>query len=228
MIKTQNLTPEIYYRESRDFQYFGRIYDILFNYVKTNVDLMKNFPINQHTDSKLIELLTRTLGFENKSNYRNDDLNAICSVFIELIKNKGTTYGIELLIKTILNTAQIKDKYSINIHKENFIPVIDIQIPDIVYNTEVRLLEDVLEYIIPAGCLYTITSVKISEADKLTLSLDSFTESRSILFNNNSQISDGTNITTNNKVYQSGTNSGNQITNPKVGDIRFSRMNREK
>ena len=86
MIRTQDLTPSIYYKESRDFQLFGRLYDIVFNYVKTNVDLMENFPINAHTDSKLIELLARTLGFNNKLNYRNDDLNAICNVFISLIR----------------------------------------------------------------------------------------------------------------------------------------------
>ena len=85
MIKSQNLVPNIYYNESRDFQLFGRIYDIIFNYAKTNIDLMENFPINNYTDSKLIELLARTLGFNNKLSYRNDDLNAICNVFITLI-----------------------------------------------------------------------------------------------------------------------------------------------
>ena len=30
MIKTQELTPEVYYKKSRDFQILGRIYDIIF------------------------------------------------------------------------------------------------------------------------------------------------------------------------------------------------------
>ena len=101
MIRTQDLTPSIYYKESRDFQLFGRLYDIVFNYVKTNVDLMENFPINAHTDSKLIELLARTLGFNNKLNYRNDDLNAICNVFISLMRDKGSLRSIKSIVRTI-------------------------------------------------------------------------------------------------------------------------------
>ena len=80
---------------------------MIINYVKTNIDLMENFPINNHTDSKLIELLCRTLGFENKTDYRVDDLNVICSIFIDLIKNKGTKAAIEKLAKTILNIENI-------------------------------------------------------------------------------------------------------------------------
>ena len=110
MIKSQNLVPNIYYNESRDFQLFGRIYDIIFNYAKTNIDLMENFPINNYTDSKLIELLARTLGFNNKLSYRNDDLNAICNVFITLMKNKGSLKAIESLVNTILNVSNINKK----------------------------------------------------------------------------------------------------------------------
>ena len=113
MIRTGKLIPEIYYRESRDFQLFGKTYDIIFNYIKTNVDLMENFPISNYTDSKLIDLLCRTLGFENKENYRNDDLNAICNVFMSLIKNKGTIKSVETLVKTILRVEGIKRKFDV-------------------------------------------------------------------------------------------------------------------
>ena len=82
MINVEHIVPEVYSKESRDFQLFERTYNLLFNYIKTNVDLMENFPINNNTDSRLIELLCRTLGFENKVNYRNDDLNSLCSIFI--------------------------------------------------------------------------------------------------------------------------------------------------
>lgn len=29
MIKVQNLTPDIYYNRSRDFQFIGRLYDVV-------------------------------------------------------------------------------------------------------------------------------------------------------------------------------------------------------
>lgn len=158
MIKTQSLVPTVYYRESRDFQLFGRLYDIIFNYAKTNVDLMTNFPINKNTDSKLLELLSRTLGFEAKANYHNKDLNAICSVFIQLMKEKGSLKSIERLLRTILNAEGIDEKFSIKqkaATAETSI-TLDIYIPDIITNSEIALLENILDYILPAGVLYTL------------------------------------------------------------------------
>lgn len=157
MIKTQNLTPEIYYRNSRDFQLFGRLYDIIFNYAKTNVDLMENFPISQYTDSRLIELLSRTLGFQNVQSYRNDDLNAICNVFIKLMRQKGSKEAIYTLVKTILNAEGITKSFDISITGNN----ININMPDVISNPEIKLLEDVLDYIVPIGMLYTVQTVNV-------------------------------------------------------------------
>ena len=40
MIKLQDMTPDVYYNQSRDFQFIGRLYDIVLNSVKTNADLI--------------------------------------------------------------------------------------------------------------------------------------------------------------------------------------------
>ena len=47
MIKTKNLTPENYYKQSRDFQLIGRIFDFVLNYLKTNVDAVSNNPFSE-------------------------------------------------------------------------------------------------------------------------------------------------------------------------------------
>lgn len=74
MIKTQTLTPEIYYKQSRDFQFFGRLYDVLFNYLKTEIDLIRSFPLNNTQDTSFLELLLRTLGFGNMREYQTNQL----------------------------------------------------------------------------------------------------------------------------------------------------------
>ena len=59
MIKLQNYTPEIYYKESRDFQFIGRLYDLVLNSIKTEVDLLYYLPLqfygfsiwNKHIDT---------------------------------------------------------------------------------------------------------------------------------------------------------------------------------
>ena len=56
MIRMQDYTPEVYYRKSRDFQFIGRLYDLVFNYMKTNADLVYNVPFSDCSDDQLIEL----------------------------------------------------------------------------------------------------------------------------------------------------------------------------
>lgn len=80
MIKTQLLTPEVYYKESRDFQLFGRLYDSVFNYLKTEIDLIKTFPLNNNQDTSFVELLLKTLGFRNLREYQTDQLLALASI----------------------------------------------------------------------------------------------------------------------------------------------------
>ena len=229
MIRTQDLTPSIYYKESRDFQLFGRLYDIVFNYVKTNVDLMENFPINAHTDSKLIELLARTLGFNNKLNYRNDDLNAICNVFISLMRDKGSLRSIKSLVRTILNVSDINKNHLVSMNTASKYPLIEIHVPDVVSNSEIKLLEDVLEYILPIGVCYDIKTTKVSEVDRGTLNLSDVLRSSNLLDRSSKEYSN-INITneelgmTHTDEKTSGELIESSINNPIVGDMRYSKF----
>jgi hypothetical protein len=54
MIKLQNYTPEIYYKESRDFQFIGRLFDLVLNAVKTDADLLYHIPLSTDSDEKLL------------------------------------------------------------------------------------------------------------------------------------------------------------------------------
>lgn len=230
MIKSQNLVPNIYYKESRDFQLFGRIYDIIFNYAKTNIDLMENFPINNYTDSKLIELLARTLGFNNKLSYRNDDLNAICNVFITLMKNKGSLKSIELLVNTILNVSNINNKAKVTLSDDVQYPLVVISIPDVISNPEVKLLEDVLDYILPIGVCYNIKTTALVDPDKGILIVNDVVQTGNLL-NEDKHTYSNIYITANSNDQldtQNKKQSGDLIKinpeNPSTGDIRYSRV----
>ena len=231
MIRTGKLIPEIYYRESRDFQLFGKTYDIIFNYIKTNVDLMENFPISNYTDSKLIDLLCRTLGFENKENYRNDDLNAICNVFMSLIKNKGTIKSIETLVKTILRVEGIKRKFDVAVltdenQKHKYV---QISIPDVITNPEIKLMEEVLEYIIPAGMCYNIRTATLLEVGQGKITFNQALSARNLQNNNeysNISIAKDDSLMATSNESKSETDIGHfgDIENPRVGDIRYSKV----
>ena len=168
MIKTQYQVPSNYSNESRDFQLFGHLYDAVFNDVKMKANLILNNPLNKNTDKKLLELAARTLGFIPKHNYDDKNLYNICSAFKEIVKYKGTIKSINLAIYALLNAQGLEGTdYSIE-KDDNDSNSLKIILPG---NTQdVILLEDIMEYILPVGCIYSIVNYDAEEtyATKIT------------------------------------------------------------
>lgn len=156
IIKSEDNVPRYYTDMSRDFQFFERLYDVTFNDNKCNIDLIESLPVTYQTDTKFLKLLAITLGLDLKGDYANDDLRAITNTFSEIIRNKGSITGVEILIKTLLKSKDSEATYEITTETYNGVPYVIINIPDFVYNPRVRLIEEVLDYILPIGCLYTI------------------------------------------------------------------------
>lgn len=152
MIKLQNLTPEVYYKESRDFQFIGRLYDLVLNAVKTNSDLLYSIPLSANSDKQLIDLMAMTLGFKLKHNYNIQQLTALCNSFAIIIKNKGNIQSIIKAINALLNAEGITDIADVIISDTG--SVIDLYIPEKL--TDLNLLYDLLDYILPAGMICNI------------------------------------------------------------------------
>ena len=157
MIKLENMTPEIYYKQSRDFQFIGRLYDIVLNSAKTDADLIDNLILNNNLDNSLVDLLATTLGFKLKHNYNLKQLTALCSAFSLLLREKGTKSSIQTVIGLILNAEGIVDHIE-DIENYVFINNADYSIEIFIPNnlTNFSLLIDLLEYILPAGMTYKI------------------------------------------------------------------------
>ena len=182
MIKTQLLTPEIYYKESRDFQFFGRLYDILFNYLKTDIDLIKSFPTNNTQDAKFLELLLKTLNFRNLREYQLDQLRYLAKEWIYIIKNKGSMGAVEKAIKLILRLENIKENYNIIYNDSSFdIPTVVVQLKNAISSQESSLLEEILNYILPIGVGYVIQNVAIlDQFEPMIISLEEHTSLRGV------------------------------------------------
>lgn len=228
MIKLQDLVPETYYKESRDFQLFGRIYDLVINYIKTNIDLIRTFPINSHTDTRLIELLVRTLGFENKQDFRVDDLNAIANTYSKIIRDKGSLSSIKTLIRTILNVQGIDKSFNVSTSKSNSLTIINIIIPDFINNQEIKLLEDILEYILPISCIYEIKNISYIEAEQSKIIYSQYAQSGNASKNNkytNIKTTNGNLIETTNVIKSNETiGEEDNVKMPKVGNIKFTKV----
>lgn len=156
-MKFDKLIPQVYYKESRDFSYIGRLVEILINYMKTNSDIVNINTNSENIDSNILNLLAMTLGFETKHKYLTKDLIYVCSSFTELVKNKGTKASIEAAIQLLLTSQGIDDVFIIQEDENdpyNFI----LRVPEKL--TDTILLEDLFEYILPAGVTYTLLRAK--------------------------------------------------------------------
>lgn len=161
MIRLQDLTPDVYYKQSRDFQLIGRLYDLVLNYTKTNTTLVNNVTLSDNTDTQLIDLLATTLGFKAIHTYNVKQLVSVCSCLSEILKNKGTKKAIELAVYAILNAegiflteqVDLNDLVQISYQTDddNPRPIRELKIVIPAQMQDTTLLRDLLDYILPAG-----------------------------------------------------------------------------
>ena len=145
MIKLQELTPSVYYEQSRDFQFIGRLYDIVLNYIKTNADNLYTLPIGKNMDEKLLNLLAFTLGFQSKHHYNSKQLLAICSVLPLILKHKGSLNAILIAVNSILYAEGINQALDYEFKDNNLVLYLSQELSDL------TLLKDIMIYILPAG-----------------------------------------------------------------------------
>jgi hypothetical protein len=149
MIKLQHLTPEVYYKESRDFQLLGRLFDLILNAVKTDTDLLYTLPLSTNSDEKLLELLALTLGFKPKHQYNARNLKAVCSVFSEILRNKGSIKAIKIACEALFNSMDISQQLDYDFTKGKDNTELNLYIAQDF--GDITLLNDLLSYILPAG-----------------------------------------------------------------------------
>lgn len=149
MIKLQNYTPEIYYKESRDFQFIGRLFDLVLNAVKTDTDLLYHIPLSVDSDEKLLDLLAMTLGFKPKHQYNAKQLKAVCSVFSEILRNKGSIKALKIACEALFNSMDVNQEldYDFTPGKDN--TELNLYIP--ADFEDITILTDLLSYVLPAG-----------------------------------------------------------------------------
>lgn len=159
MIRTKEMVPETYYNRSRDFQFLGRVYDVVFNYLNTEIDSTRSVALNKNINRSLLDLIVTTLGFESKHNYTNNQLYAICSIFMQVIRNKGTLSSVQLALNTLLQVEGVTEAGGVTVDSDKL--NINVFIPSKL--TDINLFKDLLNYILPAGVSYLIRRQGLNE-----------------------------------------------------------------
>ena len=183
MIKLQNLTPEIYYKHSRDFQLIGRLYDIVLNYVKTNADNLYSLPIGDDMNENLLNLLSYTLGFKASRNYNSKQLLAICSVLPEIMRHKGSLQSIIIAVNALLCAEGTKQSLDYEmVPKQSITLYLDQNLSDL------SLLYDLLNYILPAGISCSFVKEISERYDiKTEIEIESNVKASTLTFNTPAQ-----------------------------------------
>jgi hypothetical protein len=172
MIEAKKLVPSVYYDKSRDFQLISELYAVVFNYLKSNTDTITHNPLSIDSDEQLIDLLSYTLGFKPKHKYNTLQLTTVCSSLMLILKNKGNLTSINYILNALLKTEGIdyggyfeidpKDNHSITIYCPKGL-------------SDITLLNDMLDYILPAGMSYNIirqTKIVSDDAKDYVVSKD--------------------------------------------------------
>lgn len=162
MINVIRQTPLEYSKQSRDYQVLARLYTALYNMNKMYIDNMQVW--DNDIDNKLTTLRARTLNFIPKHSWDLDDLDAAISCFKYIMRKKGTITAIKFCLTILLRIKKLSGEISeeagtliIN-NEEN---KIEVRIPSQL--ASVGVVEDLFDYLLPAGMTYRITEYSQAE-----------------------------------------------------------------
>lgn len=112
MIRCQELVPDYYIEESRDFQVLCRLYDYTFNALKYNIDTMQSLTNTPLVKDTALPLVGDKFGIYDKQSYSNREL---LTALPTAVKNKGSLHSIKTLLNAYLDSMHIFD-YAVAYH----------------------------------------------------------------------------------------------------------------
>lgn len=168
MIDVVKQTPIEYSIQSRDYQKLARIYTVLYNLSKMYIDDMKVWETN--IDNKLTTLRSKTLNFDPKHAWNLDDLDAAISCFKYVMRRKGTIQALSFCLTILLRMRKMsgiisEERGTIEVEGNKVIVKIPQQL------ASAGVVEDLIEYLLPAGMTYRIIEYREVGLDNVTSNL---------------------------------------------------------
>lgn len=167
IFRLQNNVPDIYVKESRDFQTLCNVFDIMNSGIKHDIDSMPNILDTNLCQDSMIPLLQSKLGFFTKRTLTTKEIRHVLCAFKRLVKDKGSRIGIKEAIEIYLKLLNTNGGYRITItnsktlertlsgtadtvyNKTSNVYLIEIDLQSQIQNTDV--LKEMLNYVLPAG-----------------------------------------------------------------------------
>lgn len=115
MIRCQELVPDYYIEESRDFQVLCRLYDYTLNSLKFNIDTMQSLTNTKLVKDTVLPLVGDKFGIYDKHSYTNREL---LTALPSAVKNKGSLHSVKILLNAYLDSLNIFD-YAVAYHSKD-------------------------------------------------------------------------------------------------------------
>lgn len=155
--RLQNNVPDVYVKQSRDFQLMCNLFDIVNNGIKFDIDTIVDLSDTSLCRESMLPYLQSKLGLELSKEIPSDTLRTILSCFPYLVNNKGSHKGIVQAICLFLHVIYVDCHYEIEIKNNDPTSilgpyVVQIKLDDNVLKN-LHILNDLLKYVLPCGYL---------------------------------------------------------------------------
>ena len=202
MLDIEKLTPEIYSKDSRDFQFFCKLLALVVNSAQYNANNITNMYDPHKCNDRMLDLLCSMFNYQPKNNPTDQDLRVILTNYSRLMKNKGNRLGIEQAVAMAMKLQHLDKNFTVTIRKmvnDNNVDektayddnhnlqynkdksfIINVGINDAF---EMKYLREFLDLVKPVGFLYEAYQVNVgkysSKVDtKFEIVSDTFTNNR--------------------------------------------------
>lgn len=185
MIDLVKRVPEVYVKESRDFQLLARVYTLTLNYLRFFIDSLRNVSDTKRCLATSLQLLKTRLGFFNIQDIPNNELRQILICFPDLLKWKGSIKGIKDAVTLYTNIKNIDTNITIEYDKT----LAELNIYSDVGFDDVTILNELFRYLLPTGVTVNYLYTDIAGTSTTTLfysdnvnELGDATQSSSLLY----------------------------------------------
>lgn len=207
IIRLQEMTPQIYTEESRDFQLLTRLYDSVFNGMKFDTDSITSLINTKECRTNILQLLQTKLGFFTERKIDDEKLRSILECFPILVRNKGSLKAIKEALYLFLRMYSVSSDMEVYYLKTPFSEPFSEEVPCILANgkypennsliirihsfqtkPDISVLEELFRYILPAGINYYIEFDKKDKLPDIVLGSEDLAELLIVSDNLNSEV----------------------------------------
>lgn len=170
IIESKNYLPWVV-RQSRDMQSFCKLFDLILNDVKTDIDFYVNLIDFDGCPDHLLPLLASYVGYKYDYTESYDTNRLIIKHYPEMIRNRGSEIGVSLATALSVNAlSEIDAVEALAMFKISFVKDENKIYIYIFFPSNLTQMRNLLEVVRPAGCgLILVPSDVIQTIDDIDI-----------------------------------------------------------